>query len=254
MSRLDGKVAIVTGGASGLGLAAALRFAEEGAQVACLDVQEAQADGMLGLAADVTDEQALNEAVATVTSRLGPPDVLYANAGIAGEGRVHELSREAWDRVIAVNLTGVFLSAKVVLPAMLERGRGSIILQSSVAGLAGVRNLPAYAAAKGGVIALARQMSADYAQHGVRTNAICPGTVRTPLVEEVFRHRHGADADAVLARRDRDYPTGRLGRAADIANLALFLASDEAEWITGATYPVDGGATAVSLWAPERRP
>jgi NAD(P)-dependent dehydrogenase (short-subunit alcohol dehydrogenase family) len=112
-----------------------------------------------------------------------------------------------------------------------------------------VRNTGAYAAAKGGVAALARQMATDYAEHGIRTNAICPGTVRTPLVEEVYRQRHGADAEAHLARRDRDYPLGRLGREQDIANLALFLASDEAAWITGAVYPVDGGATAVSLWS-----
>jgi NAD(P)-dependent dehydrogenase (short-subunit alcohol dehydrogenase family) len=254
MGRLEGKVAIVTGGASGLGLASAKRFTEEGARVALLDLDGAERaaeaiDGALGLTADVTDETALTRAVANVTERLGPPDVLYANAGIPGEGRVHELSLEAWNRVIAVHLTGVFLSAKSVLPTMLDRKTGSIILQSSVAGLAGVRNLPAYAAAKGGVIALARQMAADYAQHGIRTNAICPGTVRTPLVEEVYRQRHGADADAELARRDRDYPAGRLGREADIAGLALFLASDEAAWITGAAYPVDGGATAVSLWA-----
>jgi NAD(P)-dependent dehydrogenase (short-subunit alcohol dehydrogenase family) len=194
----------------------------------------------------VTDEDALTAAIDAV----GPVDVLYANAGIPGEGRAHELSLEDWNRVIAVNLTGVFLSARAVLPGMLERRAGAILLQSSVAGLAGVRNLPAYAAAKGGVAALARQMAADYAEFGIRVNAICPGTVRTPLVEEVFRRRFGDEAEAELDRRDRDYPAGRLGHVEDIANLALFLASDEAAWITGAVYPVDGGATAVSLWRP----
>jgi NAD(P)-dependent dehydrogenase (short-subunit alcohol dehydrogenase family) len=250
--RLQGKTAMITGGASGLGLASARRFAEEGARVAILDLdagaaaRAAEPLNGIGLAADVTDEGALSAAV----EQVGPVDVLYANAGIPGEGRVHELSLDAWNRVIAVNLTGVFLSVKAVLPGMIERGSGSIILQSSIGGLAGVRNLPAYAAAKGGVAALARQMAADYAELGIRVNAICPGTVRTPLVEEVFRRRFGDESEAILARRDRDYPAGRLGRAEDIANFALFLASDEAEWVNGGVYPVDGGATAVSLWRP----
>jgi NAD(P)-dependent dehydrogenase (short-subunit alcohol dehydrogenase family) len=257
--RLQGKVAIVTGGASGLGLASARRFAEEGARVACLDIdgeaaEQAAAgigDQALGLATDVTDEAATNRAVAATLERFGRVDVLYANAGIPGTGGVHGLSLEAWRRVIDVNLTGVFLSARAVLAPMLEQGAGSIILQASAAGIGGVRDLAAYAAAKGGVVALTRQMAADYSERGIRVNAICPGTIRTPLVEQTYAERAG-DPEAgrrELARRERDYPLGHLGDVKDVANLALFLASDEAAWIAGAIYPVDGGATAVMLWS-----
>ena len=257
--RLDGKVAIVTGGASGLGLASARRFAAEGARVACLDIDgdaaERAAAGIgeaaLGLAADVTDEAALDRAVAATLERFGRVDVLYANAGIPGTGGVHGLGLDTWQRVIDVNLTGVFLSARAVLAPMLEQGSGSIILQASAAGIGGVRGLAAYAAAKGGVVALTRQMAADYSERGIRVNAICPGTVLTPLVEKTYIERAG-DQEAgrrELARRERDYPLGHLGDVDDVANLALFLASDEAAWIAGSVYPVDGGASAVLLWS-----
>jgi NAD(P)-dependent dehydrogenase (short-subunit alcohol dehydrogenase family) len=257
--RLDGKVAIVTGGASGLGLASARRFAAEGARVACLDIDgdaaERAAAGIgeaaLGLAADVTDEAALDRAVAATLDRFGRVDVLYANAGIPGTGGVHGLGLDAWQRVIDVNLTGVFLSARAVLAPMLTQGSGSIILQASAAGIGGVRGLAAYAAAKGGVVALTRQMAADYSEKGIRVNAICPGTILTPLVEKTYIERAG-DEEAgrrELARRERDYPLGHLGQVDDVANLALVLASDEAAWIAGSVYTVDGGASAVLLWS-----
>jgi NAD(P)-dependent dehydrogenase (short-subunit alcohol dehydrogenase family) len=258
--RLEGKVAIVTGGASGLGLASAQRFAEEGARVVCVDLDGAAAeqaaagigDAALGLAADVTDEAALERAVAATLERFGRVDVLYANAGIPGTGQVHEISLAEWQRVIDVNLTGVFLSARAVLPPMLAQGAGSLVLQASVGGLTGIRSLPAYAAAKGGVVALTKQMAADYSERGIRVNAICPGTVRTPLVEATYVGFAGSEeaAKEALARRDRDYPMGRLGAVEDVANLALFLASDESRWIAGGIYTVDGGMTAVSQWSP----
>ena len=137
---------------------------------------------------------------------------------------------------------------------MLARGSGSILLQASVGGITGVRGIAAYAASKGGVAALAQQMAADYSEHGIRVNAICPATILTPLVEAVYRERAGSEAEARadLAERERDFPLGHMGALSDVANLALFLASDEARWITGAVYPVDGGATAVSLWRAAR--
>jgi NAD(P)-dependent dehydrogenase (short-subunit alcohol dehydrogenase family) len=263
VKRLDGKVAIVTGGGSGLGLASAQRFAEEGARVVCVDLDGAAAeaaaagigDSALGLTADVTDEDSLERAVDATLERFGRVDVLYANAGIPGTGSVHELTRTDWQRVIDVNLTGVFLSARAVLPPMLAQGAGSLILQASVGGLTGIRSLPAYAAAKGGVIALTKQMAADYSERGVRVNAICPGTVRTPLVEATYVGYFGSEeaGQDALARRDRDYPMGRLGAVEDIANLALFLASDEARWLAGGIYVADGGMTAVSQWSPTAR-
>jgi NAD(P)-dependent dehydrogenase (short-subunit alcohol dehydrogenase family) len=256
--RLAGKVAVITGGASGLGLASARRFAAEGARVACLDLDGAAAaaaaaefDG-LGVACDVSDEAAVAHAVDAVLERFGTVDVLYANAGIAGTGSVDAEDLASWNRMLAVHLTGAFLAARAVLAPMLGQGSGSIILQSSVAGVTGIRNLAAYTAAKGGIVALARQMAADYSERGVRVNAVCPGTVRTPLVEQTYLGYHGsADAAAAaLAERDRDYPAGRLGAVEDIASFALFLAGDESRWITGGVFPVDGGATAVSMWRP----
>jgi NAD(P)-dependent dehydrogenase (short-subunit alcohol dehydrogenase family) len=249
--RLAGKVALVTGAASGLGRATAERFAAEGASVAFADVRSPEVpDGCLGVVADVTDEASIEAAVAATIERFGRVDVLYANAGVPSAGQVHETSLAEWRRVLDVNLTGVFLSARAVLGDMLARGSGSILLQASVGGITGVRGIAAYSASKGGVAALAMQMAADYSEHGIRVNAICPGTILTPLVEAVFRERAASDeaAAADLAQRARDFPLGHLGGVEDVANLALFLASDEAKWITGAVYPVDGGATAVSLW------
>jgi NAD(P)-dependent dehydrogenase (short-subunit alcohol dehydrogenase family) len=249
--RLAGKVALVTGAASGLGRATAQRFAAEGAAVAFADLREPDVpDGCLGLVADVTDEASIEAAVHATIARFGRVDVLYANAGVPSAGQVHEITLAEWRRVLDVNLTGVFLSARAVLPDMLARGSGSILLQASVGGITGVRGIAAYAASKGGVAALARQMAADYSERGIRVNAICPATILTPLVEAVYRERAGSDqaAAADLAERARDFPLGHMGAVEDVANLALFLASDEAKWITGAVHPVDGGATAVSLW------
>jgi NAD(P)-dependent dehydrogenase (short-subunit alcohol dehydrogenase family) len=257
VGRLDGKVALITGAGSGLGRAAARRFAAEGAQVAWVDRDTAGIeDGAFALAADVTDEAAIEAAVAATIERFGRVDILYANAGVPSAGQVHETSLAEWRRVLDVNLTGVFLSVRAVLGDMLARGSGSILLQASLGGIAGVRGIAAYSASKGGVVALARQMAADYAERGIRVNAICPATVMTPLVEAVYRERAGSEQAARrdIAERERDFPLGHMGDPDDVANLALFLASDEAKWITGAVHSVDGGATAVSLWSPRPAP
>jgi len=256
--RLEGKVALVTGAASGLGLAIALRFGAEGARVVCADLDAGGAaaaaaalrdSGGEGIdaAVDVTDLASVERAVALAIDTYGALDVLVANAGIVGEGRAATLSQESWNRVIAVNLTGVWHSMRAVLGYMVERGGGSIVATSSVAGLTGVPNIPSYSAAKAGVIGLTRQVAIDYARHGIRVNAICPGTVRTPLVEQAFRERSPADPEGAIAARAATVPLGRLGTPEDIANLALFLASDEAAWITGAIHAIDGGTTAAMV-------
>jgi len=179
--------------------------------------------------------------------------VLYANAGIEGVGRAGELEKADWDRVIAVDLTGVWLSARAVLATMLECRRGSIICQASVGGVVGIPGIAAYAAAKGGVIALVRQMAVDYAAHGVRINAICPGTVWTPLVARNFRRRAGEDAEFHEERAKTisaaHYPLGRLGEAEEIVSVALHLASDESGFTTGAIQIVDGGLSAAGWLA-----
>ncbi|HEX2161522.1 MAG TPA: SDR family NAD(P)-dependent oxidoreductase, partial [Thermoleophilaceae bacterium] len=201
------------------------------------------ADGgrAIGLVADVSSAAELDATVAAVLERLGSIDVLYANAGVPGEGAAVEVDPGDWDRTLAVNLTGVFLSARAVLPAMIERGGGCVLAQASAAGLAALPALAPYSAAKAGVIGLTRQLALDYAPHRVRVNAICPGTVVTPLVEAAMERRGGVEQG--LERSRERIPLGRLGKPEEVAALAAFLASDEASWITGAAIPIDGGLT-----------
>lgn len=260
-ARLRGKVAIVTGAASGLGRASALRFAREEAAVACADLDAAAAEAVaaeivsaggvaMAVRVDVTREEDVVRMAEQTLDRFGGVDVLFANAGVAGVGSVVSTTRETWDRVIGVNLTGVWLSNKAVVPAMLARGGGSIINQASIGGLVGFSGILPYAAAKAGVVGLTRQAAIEYAAAGIRFNAICPGTVVTPLVVQTYEERGGISMgsgqsfeEAMRANAAR-YPMGRLGTPEDIAGMAVFLASDEAKWITGATFPVDGGYTA----------
>lgn len=259
--RLQGKAAIVTGAGAGLGRTAALRFAAEGARTACVDVDPAaaadtaaaaQAAGgeAIALTADVSSETDVEAMVDATLAAFGTIDVLYANAGITGVGSAADCTLETWNRVIAVNLTGVWLCSKHVLPHMVAAGGGSIINQASVGGLIGVAGIAPYAAAKAGVIGLTRQTAVDYGPHGVRVNAICPGTIPTDLVTETYRARAGladslgADPEEGLRRVVSRYPLRRLGTPEDNANLAVFLASDESAWITGGVHVVDGGLSA----------
>lgn len=255
--RLAGKVAIVTGAGSGIGRAAATRFAREGARVVCADVNGDTARktaGAIGesaspLAVDVTANGEVAGLVEHTVDQFGAVDVLYANAGVGGVGTAADTDEDEWQRVIGVNLTGVWRCCKHVLPHMVAAGRGSIVLQASIGGLRGVPAVAAYAAAKAGVIGLCRQMALDYGPQGVRVNAIAPGTVPTPLVQGIWASGAGlVAADNLEARVEAAaalYPLRRVGTPDDVANLALFLASDEADWITGAVYVVDGGKTAV---------
>lgn len=257
--RLVDKVAIVTGAGSGIGRAAASRFATEGAAVVCADVKDGQttADAIkagggraVGLDVDVTVADDTERMAATALEEFGRIDALYANAGIAGTGTALDCTPEMWDRVMAVNLTGVWLSMRAVLPDMTDRGSGSIINQASIGGLVGVPGIAPYAAAKAGVIGLTRQAAIDFGGANVRINAIAPGTAPTPLVTETYEQRAGItgkadpDPDAALQRAAQRYPLNRLGTVDEIANIALFLASDEASFVTGSVYVVDGGMTA----------
>jgi len=261
-TRLADKVAIVTGGASGIGEASCLRFAEEGAAVVVADRDgdgarrvaaaiEGRGGRAVGVEVDVTSEVDV-VAMADAASAFGPVNVLYANAGIPGSGRAGDLTMEAWQRVIDVNLTGVWLSARAVLAQMIANGGGSIINQASVGGLVGVGGIAAYAAAKAGVIGLTRQMAVDYGSDNVRVNAVCPGTVPTPLVRRTYDEgggfasgfSDGADFDTMMERSRARFPLGRIGSVDNIANIAVYLASDESSWTTGTAIPVDGGMTA----------
>lgn len=249
--RLEGRVVLVTGAASGIGAACARRLAEEGASVAGLDLAQPGGDGdwkaateagrCLFRAADVRDAGAIRAVVDETTRELGPVDVLVNSAGVAGGGSVHLIEEEEWDRVVDVNLRGTFLASRAVLPGMLEQGRGCIVNLASVEGLEGFEGGSAYNASKGGVVLLTRNMAIDYGRRGIRVNAVCPGFIQTPMFDAVL----GQEAMQDVRERIRDaHQLGRFGRAEEIANAVLFLASDEASFVTGVALPVDGGYTA----------
>lgn len=254
--RLASRVAVITGGGSGIGREAAVRFAAEGAAVAVLDLSEEAATetvallekgGGRGLAliADVADAASVDAAMDTTAAEFGHIDVLFNNAGIFSRGSVANATEQDWDRCMAVNVKGVFLCSRAALRHMApsEPATASIVNTASVAGLVAVENVAAYCAAKGAVIALTRAMANDLAPRRVRVNAICPGTIHTPLIEPLIALRGGGDYDAGLAMTLEKYPIGRLGQPADIANLALFLAGEESSFMTGSILACDGGMT-----------
>jgi NAD(P)-dependent dehydrogenase (short-subunit alcohol dehydrogenase family) len=253
--RLYGKVALISGAGSGIGRAPAQLFAAEGAAVAVLDLRAVAADETVAkivadggravsLVANVASADEVEAAVATAISALGRLDVVYNNAGVDSKGSVADATEDDWDRAFAVNAKGTFLVSRAAVPHLIEAGGGSIINQGSVAALVGVPNFAAYCAAKGAVVALTRSMAVDLAQHQIRVNVICPGTVFTPLMEPMLMARGDGDLQAGLAKTLLKYPIGRLGTPEDIARVALFLACDDAAFLTGSTVTADGGMTA----------
>jgi len=263
--RLEGKVTIVTGAGSGIGEAAAKRYAAEGAAVLVADINAAGAERVAGeitasggraqpFAVDVADETGTEAMARAALDAWGAIDALYANAGIGSSDTALNSERAAWDRAIGVNLTGAWLCTKAVLPTMIEARRGSVILQSSAAGIVGMRGMAAYAAAKSGLIGLAQQLVADYSEFNVRFNVIAPGTFVTPLVQSTYEERVAQGRYASVAEgleiSGRIYPLGRFGDLPEIAALALFLASDESTFITGVTIPIDGGLSKVRELVP----
>jgi NAD(P)-dependent dehydrogenase (short-subunit alcohol dehydrogenase family) len=238
MSRLSGKVCVITGAAGGIGGATAQLFAREGAQVVGVDLLE-HAVGELSLSADVTDETAVAELYARVRRELGRIDVLFNNAGISpnDDASVLETGLEAWERVQATNLRSVFLCCKHGIPHLLQNGGGSVINTASfVAVMGSATSQISYTASKGGVLALSRELGVEFAKRGVRVNALCPGPVDTPLLRELYA------SDPVAAQRRLVHvPMGRFAHADEIANAALFLASDESSYVNATEFLVDGG-------------
>jgi NAD(P)-dependent dehydrogenase (short-subunit alcohol dehydrogenase family) len=251
MGRLEGKVAIVTGAASGIGRAAAELFAAEGAKVLAADWTESQGNEVVEgikskggdavfVQVDVSDPEHVQAMVRTAVEKYSGLDVIFNNAGVEGEtAPTGDCTLENWDRVININLKGVFLGTKYAIPEMLKRGGGSIINNASVAGIVGFRGIPAYCASKGGVIQLSKTAALEYATQGIRVNAICPGVIWTPMVERFV----GDNAEARKAFESME-PVGHFGSPDDIAAMALFLASDESRFCTGAPFVVDGGFVA----------
>ena len=243
--RLEGRTAIISGAGSGIGLATARRFTQEGARVVLVDVDDDRgrraAEDLGGhyVHCDVTDEDEVEGMVAEANATFGSVDIAFNNAGInpTDDGSILDTGLDAWRRVQEVNLTSVFLCCKAVLPYMRAQGRGSIINTASfVAVMGAATSQISYTASKGGVLAMSRELGVQFAREGIRVNALCPGPVDTPLLRELF-----ATDPERAARRLVHIPMGRFAEAEEIANAALFLASDESSFVTASTFLVDGG-------------
>ncbi len=256
--RLKDKVALITGAASGIGRATALLFGQEDAKVMCADVngdggervarQIADTGGeAASVTVDVAQEEDVQRMVRETVERWGRLDILFNNAGIGFGLPVTQVSEEDWDRLIDINLKGVFLGCKHAIPEMVKQGGGAIVNTASDAGLRGTAWLSTYCASKGGVVLLTKSLAVEWAQQGVRVNCVCPGVIRTPILDPFIERGQeltGGSRDAVWERLAQAHPVGRVGEPEEVARAVLFLASDEASFVTGVALPVDGGLDA----------
>ncbi len=248
--KLEGKVALITGGSLGLGAATAHLFAQEGANVVITGRTEKTLVEKVGKAkkagheishivSDVSIESNCREAVDFTLDKYGKIDILFNNAGILGIGLTHDIEIDYWDKIFDINVKGTFMMSKFVIPHMLENGGGCIVNNSSVLGLKAVPGVAAYNATKGAITQLTRSMALDYAQQGIRVNAICPGTIETPMVEGLLDSM--PDRDAAEDMFKSFHPMGRFGTAEEIAHAVLFLCDDNVQFMTGTMLSVDGG-------------
>jgi len=244
--RLNNKVALITGAGSGIGFACARRFAEEGAAIVGLDLKrneqwhelESISDKVLFLEGDVTSLEYQQGAVGEAVEEFGSLDVLVTSAGIGDAGPVHMVEEAAWQRVIDVNLSGTFFSAKAVLPQMMQQRSGSIVTVASCEGVVATEGGSSYNASKAGVVNLSKNIAIDYGRMGIRCNALCPGFIETPMFDDVLNQEFMADVKADIRAQTK---LGRFGEPLEMANVALFLASDEASFVTGQAIVADGG-------------
>jgi NAD(P)-dependent dehydrogenase (short-subunit alcohol dehydrogenase family) len=250
-SRLNGKVAIVTGAGTGIGRACALALAREGAKLALVGRRKELLESVaaeigpeaLAVSCDVSQKAEIRRVLDQTFSHFGSIDVLLNNAGVLHIGTAEQISEEQWDETFNVNVRGVWLLSTAALPFMRRARGGSIINMASVLGINGARNRASYAASKGALVLLTKCMAIDHGHEKIRVNAICPSFIETDLTAAVLSK--ATDPDAVRKERISAHPAGRLGLPEDIAGLAVYLASDESAWVTGAAFPVDGGYLAV---------
>jgi NAD(P)-dependent dehydrogenase (short-subunit alcohol dehydrogenase family) len=248
--RLRNKVALVTGAGSGIGKETALLFAKEGASVIIADIAEEMgritvqeieenSGNACFVKVDVTDEQSVKKMVEEIERNFQTVDILFNNAGISGVGQLHHIELETWKKVLDVNVTGVFLVSKAILPMMMDHNGGSVINMSSCIAEMGLANRASYAASKGAILSLTKSMQVDYAPFNIRVNALMPGTIYTPFVEDYLSKE--PDRDAAIAKIKQRQLSGDLGKPIDVAYAALYLASDESKFMMGTPFMIDGG-------------